>query len=263
MNRNTFEEKLSTEISPLTVFVFTTISILVLIILTIALITVTPLKEYIPGYGSRQHERKIILLQSQVDSLQQSIATYDVYRKNIQNLFVDENFDADTLAFHIKEPEKTKSSEFAFSKEDSMLMQIELQSKVDKQKGNIKIAKSKSSTYTPFFVPYMGSIESKFNLADNQYGITLTNNTENKLHAIASGNVLSIDKTTHFDDIIILQHPNNTVSVYKYKGTPIVETGDFIKESQIIAKVSPTSKQIYFELWIEGKPVNPENYILF
>lgn len=263
MNRTTFEEKLSTEISPLTVFVFITISILVLIVLTIALITVTPLKEYIPGYGSRQHERKIILLQSQVDSLQQSIATYDVYRKNIQNLFVDENFDADTLAFHIKESEKTKSSEFAFSKEDSMLMQIELQSKEHKIKNNIKIAKNKTNSPPLFFTPYIGIIENKFNLSDNQYGITLKSNVESKLYAVASGNVLSISKTSHLDDIIILQHPNNMLSMYKYKGTPIVEIGDFIKESQIIAKVAPTSKQIYFELWIEGRPVNPENYILF
>ncbi len=104
MNRNTFEEKFSIELTPLFVFVFITISTLILIGLTTLLITITPLREFIPGYGSAKHGQKIISLQKQIDSLNQTITNYDIYRQHIQKIFADKDFADDTIAFESVEP---------------------------------------------------------------------------------------------------------------------------------------------------------------
>ena len=54
LNEDTFEERFSFKLNRLNAFVFGAIFSIVLISLTIVLITVTPLKEYIQGYSSSE-----------------------------------------------------------------------------------------------------------------------------------------------------------------------------------------------------------------
>lgn len=263
MNRNTYEEKFSVEISPLAVFVFVTISTLILIILTTVLITITPLREYIPGYGSSKQGKKILMLQSKVDSLQQTIVNFDQYRENIQKVFANQDFASDTMAFHSIKPEKIKQNEFAFSKEDSMLMNIDMQYKKKNTHEEIKISKRKINAYPLFFIPFNGVIINKYNLNENQCGLSFKVLDVNELHAIASGNVIYSNKISRDEHVLILQYPENIISIYKFVGESIVQTGSFVRVGQVIGKITDVTKEVYFELWINGKPVNPENYISF
>ena len=52
MNDETFEEKVSFRLSRLNVFIAIGASVIILIIITTYIIAFTPLREYIPGYGS-------------------------------------------------------------------------------------------------------------------------------------------------------------------------------------------------------------------
>ena len=59
MNDDTLEEKFSFKLSRLNVFVASGTGIILLIIITTYIIAFTPLREYIPGYGSNESNRKI------------------------------------------------------------------------------------------------------------------------------------------------------------------------------------------------------------
>ncbi|MBP5613811.1 MAG: hypothetical protein J6X35_06705, partial [Bacteroidales bacterium] len=63
-----FEEIFSIELSRWKVIVFSTIILLFLIALTTLLIAFTPLREYIPGYGSSKQSKELFALQVQVDT---------------------------------------------------------------------------------------------------------------------------------------------------------------------------------------------------
>ncbi len=52
LNEDTFEERFAIKLTRLNVFVITSISSILLIMLTILLIAFTPLREYIPRYSS-------------------------------------------------------------------------------------------------------------------------------------------------------------------------------------------------------------------
>lgn len=261
MNKDTYEEKFSLELSPLKVFVIVTISMLVLVILTTLLITITPLRENIPGYGSTKQGQKIAALQMRIDSLQKGIAVYDTYRKNIQNIFITEDFSDDTSEFEIKEVVKNKELTFAYTKEDSMLMDMKLG--VSHTNNELTVSKNKERAYSLLYVPFRGKVVSKYNAIGNHYGIISRCEMEHKLYAIASGNVLFVTKTIHSDRVVGIQHPDNMVSLYTFKGVALVEQGSIVNAGQFIGTVSVEVPEIYFELWINGKPVNPEKYISF
>jgi len=70
LNDNTFEEKISFNLTRLNVFVTSGFSIIALIALTTVLIAFTPLRVYIPGYSSTALKREAHQLTNKADSLQ-------------------------------------------------------------------------------------------------------------------------------------------------------------------------------------------------
>ena len=57
-----------------------------LISFTVALIVFTPLKYYIPGYGSRQSKTELQVLKIRTDSLEQNIKYKDQYLTNLKKI---------------------------------------------------------------------------------------------------------------------------------------------------------------------------------
>ena len=58
------------------------------------------------------------------------------------------------------------------------------------------------------------------------------------------------------------------MSVYKHNGTLYKEQGENVKAGEVIASVGnsgelTTGPHLHFELWNDGKTVNPLNYIDF
>ncbi|MBO4774462.1 MAG: hypothetical protein J5516_06770, partial [Bacteroidales bacterium] len=128
-----FEEKLSLELSRWHVLVAAALTAILLIALTTLLIAFTPLREYIPGYGSAGTSRKLFTLRMQIDSLTNRMEAYEDYVRNIRSV-IDGDFSADSNAFSQEgRPKgKTSANAFAFSKEDSALMAIQWQQQPEK-----------------------------------------------------------------------------------------------------------------------------------
>jgi hypothetical protein len=84
LNDDTYEEIIQFKLSRLSVYIgLSSISVL-LVGLTIALISFTPLKYYIPGYGTRQSKADLQMLKIRTDSLEQAIKYKDTYLENIK-----------------------------------------------------------------------------------------------------------------------------------------------------------------------------------
>ncbi|MFC2138154.1 M23 family metallopeptidase, partial [Bacteroidota bacterium] len=68
--------------------------------------------------------------------------------------------------------------------------------------------------------------------------------------------------------VIQIQHDNNIISVYKHNSVLLKKAGNYVKAGEAIAIVGnsgelTTGPHLHFELWHNGKPLNPEDYILF
>jgi len=86
LNEDSFEEVLSMRLSLLNVFVLLSLSSLVLMFFTAALIVFTPLREYIPGYSSTHLRHESVELAIKTDSLEQVIIYNNAYINSIQKV---------------------------------------------------------------------------------------------------------------------------------------------------------------------------------
>lgn len=86
MNDDTYEEVVTFKLSRLSVYIAMSTVFVLLISFTVALIVFTPLKYYIPGYGSRQSKTELQVLKIRTDSLEQSIKFKDQYLDNLKKI---------------------------------------------------------------------------------------------------------------------------------------------------------------------------------
>jgi hypothetical protein len=86
MNDDTYEEVVTFRLSRLSVYITLCTIFVALVGVTVALLVFTPLRYYVPGYGTASDRREMITLKMQVDSLEQQMNYRDKYMENIQNV---------------------------------------------------------------------------------------------------------------------------------------------------------------------------------
>ena len=100
MNDDTYEEVVTFKLSRLTVYVVLSSIFVILVTLTVALIVWTPLKQYVPGYGSQSARKELQVLKYRTDSLEQSLQYKDQYLNNLKKIIggnVDDKLDTTLL----------------------------------------------------------------------------------------------------------------------------------------------------------------------
>ena len=110
MNDDTYEEVVTVRLSRLSVYITLCTIFVVLVGLTVALLVFTPLRYYVPGYGSGSDKRELITLKLQVDSLEQQMKYRDKYLENIQNVLRETTATVplDTTQLNIPKEDKTE-----------------------------------------------------------------------------------------------------------------------------------------------------------
>jgi len=119
-----------------------------------------------------------------------------------------------------------------------------------------------------FFKPINGIITNHFNSATKHYGVDLVSERNDAVKAIYDGIVIFSDWTVNTGYVIAIQHPNNFISVYKHNSALLKRQGDIVKSGDPISIIGDSGEQssgphLHFELWANGSPVNPLDYINF
>ncbi|MCR5190022.1 MAG: M23 family metallopeptidase [Bacteroidales bacterium] len=249
-----FEEKFSLELSRWHVLVTAILGAILLIALTTLLIAFTPLREYIPGYGSSKQSKKMFALRLQIDSLSHQMNAYEDYVRNIQ-MVLNGDFSADSNAFRQEGHPKGKASAnaFAFSKEDSAMLALQWQQQPEK---TISVKKRQQSERHLLFQPVSGTVTIPF--STENHGITISTAGNQPLHAVENGIIFHADNQT-----ICIQHPDNRISVYRQFQHPVVHKGEPVRSGQIIAHTRTDLTETGFEYWVDGKAVDPQSYFAF
>lgn len=84
LNDDTYEEVVTFRLSRLSVYIGLSTVFVLLVGLTIALIAFTPLKYYIPGYGTRESRTALQVLKLRTDSLERAIRYRDQYLDGVK-----------------------------------------------------------------------------------------------------------------------------------------------------------------------------------
>ncbi|MFY7880141.1 MAG: hypothetical protein ACOVP6_08725 [Lacibacter sp.] len=107
MNDDTFEEVVTFKLSRLSVYIMFSTVFVLLVGLTVALITFTNLKYYLPGYGTQTQRRELIYYKTRIDSLERSMIHKDQYLENLKKVLSGnlKTTALDTITLEIQEPE--------------------------------------------------------------------------------------------------------------------------------------------------------------
>jgi hypothetical protein len=106
MNDDTYEEVVTFKLSRFSVYVMLSSIFVILVGLTVALIVFTPLKQYLPGYGSQSARRELQLLKYRTDSLELSVRQKDLYMENLKKVLTGNvSTTYDTTLLDVPKPE--------------------------------------------------------------------------------------------------------------------------------------------------------------
>jgi len=271
LNDQTFEERLSLRLTRLNVFLIVFSVGVIFMALTFILIANSSIKEYIPGYPNIDETRQLYKLNILADSLLLDIEKKNRYISNIKNIFNDDTLVNDYLEIELTEARyDTIRNEKSIN--DSILRaEFENQSMYNlyfTESGQLKESNEASIKSFSFFTPLQGIITSGFNLIENHYGVDLVTSHNEAVKATLDGTVVFSDWTLETGYVIGLQHERNFISVYKHNSVLLKKEGDHVLAGEPIAISGQsgeltTGPHLHFELWENGTPINPEEYIIF
>jgi hypothetical protein len=108
MNDDTYEEVATFKLNRLSVYIALCTVFVVLVGLTVALIVFTPLKYYIPGYGSQAERNEMVNMKIKADSLEQQLKYREAYWENVKQILSgDVPEKRDTVSLQVPNLEKT------------------------------------------------------------------------------------------------------------------------------------------------------------
>lgn len=271
----TFEEKISFRLSRLNVFVTLVSLMVVLVFVTSYIIAFTSLREYIPGYTDIRLNQRIYDIESRADSLERVFQQKDRYIANIKRIV--EGYDAeqdslDAIGFQVNTGVSAIDTiDYVRSEEDSLLrLEFESAERFNLYDQNNIMPESQRRTMkvANFFIPLKGTITNPFDPLNKHFGVDIVAKSNDAVKATLEGTVIFASWTPDKGYILGVQHGGNFFSVYKHNAVLLKKEGDFVKAGEAIAIVGDsgelsTGPHLHFELWFNGVPINPTEYLSF
>ena len=85
------------------------------------------------------------------------------------------------------------------------------------------------------------------------------------IKVVASGVVVWSGERAGYGNVVEVDHGNGYMTRYAHNQQNLVHVGERVKFGQVIAKVGSTGRSTgphcHFEVWLNGKPVNPYTYV--
>jgi len=263
LNEDTFEERFSFKLNRLNAFILGGLFSIFLIALTTMIIVLTPLKEYIQGYSSTELKKDATNLVYKVDSLQNVLSVNDLYIENIQQILKGE----------IKRVTLNRDSVFTqlqIEKIDFAPPAVDLafREEVEQEDRFSVFEQAKKSDDIIFASPIKGDITDDYNAKEKHFAIDIAVDKDSPVKAVADGTVIFTGFTANTGYVVLLEHSQGFISVYKHNASIYKNQGELVKIGEVIASAGSTGSlstgpHLHFELWENGYPVNPSNYISF
>lgn len=265
LNEETFEEIFSFKLNLMNVFVaLTTISI-VMIALTTYIIAFTPLREYIPGYASTKLKREATENAIKSDSLQKVIDENSAYLASIKKVLTG---DLDHTKLSRDSIQVANQKDISDLKTEPTEAELKLRQQVALEDKYNLFEQAKPKVDLVFFPPVKGHITEPYSSKNKHFAVDIALAKDTPIKAVASGTVILADWTPTNGNVIIIRHNDGIISVYKHAASLTKDQGDIVKSGEVIAMAGSTGAQstgthLHFELWKDGYPINPTQFIDF
>ena len=267
LNATDNSEEWHLHLSPASIIAGLVSFVLLLFILILSLVAYTPVLEFLPGYRTEADRSRESLVQNiiRLDSMERMMNQMMTYNQNIALIMEGKTPVMRTIA----SSDSSRLSKVLVmpSHEDSLLR---AQMEGD---GPYSLSASRNESRRALresmelLAPVEGILTEKFDVADGRLGVGIVATADAPVSAIERGTVIQSLWSPESGYTIIIQHANNLLSVYRNLSQSLVTTGQVVRGGEQIGyNAEPVNGEVRlfgFELWNNGKPVNPESYIVF
>lgn len=263
LNEDTFEETFSLKLNLMNVFVVATVGAIFIIFVTTYIIAFTPLREYIPGYSSSKLKQDALALAIKSDSLDFKLKTNQEYLNSIKKVLVGELDYAKLSKDSIKPSDIDKSDLKISATEEEKKLREDVQRE---DKYNV-FSSSQPKVNFVLFPPVNAKIIKAYNPSAKNYSVELAVAKDTPVKAVSSGTIIFADWTPTFGYVVIIKHKDDLISVYKNIDYLTKSARDNVKSGEVIGQSGNSNtnsgSNLKFELWKEGFPINPSQFINF
>lgn len=271
LNDASFEEKFSYRLSPLNLFtLFLSLTLLIITLVTVVIVF-TPLRESIPGYTDVNLRKDLTYMVLKADSLERELNQNQKYLQNINTILRGE--DPSQLSEQDEKAEEGLVQPKENLKGKGKVLEDSLLRAYVEREDSYSLELEKGKTLNPvdrlfFFNPLEGTVTQAYNLEEEHYGIDIVAPKDEAVKAVLRGTVIFAEWTVETGYVIQIQHENNLTSIYKHNSVLLKKVGESVSAGEAIAIVGNTGElstgpHLHFELWQEGNPLDPANYINF
>lgn len=119
-----------------------------------------------------------------------------------------------------------------------------------------------------FVPPVQGVVTQSCVQVRGHLGIDIVASENAPIRSVADGVVVFTDWGLETGWVMVVQHADDVLSVYKHNATLIKKTGARVEAGEFIAILGnsgdlTTGPHLHFELWYRGSPLNPEEFFVF
>lgn len=247
----------------------------VIIVLTTILIALTPLRVYIPGYTDQKDYKLYRQTAVRIDSMEERYAMNQQYIESFSNmlkgkdgvLYEDDEVQA-TPDVHPVERDKSRMDHVNEILEDANLILSRTSENNAASSPSVPNIEQAKITNISIYPPAMGAVVRLFDASQNHYGIDIATTDNKTVFCVADGVVIAADYTSSDGYTIVVQHPGNMISIYKRNAALLKTVGARVKSGMPIAtaggggSAEGKNRHLHFELWYNGFPINPLNYLV-
>ena len=259
-NEETFEEKLSFRTNKINVFFVLFLYSILLIVFTISIVFFTQLREMVPGYSSTDLLNQAIYLTKKTDSLENELELNNKFYKSIESVLsgrADEIIYKDTLVLDNNLEDSEQQAVFPNSEDSILRRYVENEDKFNLTKNELVIENKM------FVSPIKGEITQQFDPSNNHFALDLSADVGTPVKAVLDGKIIFSEWSVDTGYVLIVDHGDNIISVYKHNSKSLKEQNTFVKAGEVIAYSGnqgtlSTGPHLHFELWKNGTPINPE-----
>lgn len=270
MNDETFEEISSFRLSLLNVYVLISTIVVLTAAIAVSLIIFTPLKTYIPGYGSASANTELVKLSKELNRMEKKLEADSLYIANFRKILVGDVQPISESSEEEPNFHDSLSNVKRIREDEQLRQEVKLEEIRDQTQKGIPIAVVNDFPIDQVYFkpPLSGEISAGFMPDKEHYGVDVLAPKNTPIKAALDGVVIQSDWTLETGNTIGIQHGSNIVTFYKHNSVLLKKVGSVVKAGEAIAIIGNTGTlsdgpHLHFELWYKGKPINPVDYILF
>lgn len=269
-NEENFAERTTFSFTYAKGILFLVVIFLIMLLVSLYLVTTLLASWLDPRHVEVEANRQLIELSLAVDSLEAEVIRKDAFIQTFQKL-ASGAVASDTL---IREAEK---AEIASKVDEDVLYNIGSVDSVLRAEfegtgieERLLLNNSANELQELYFIAPIASglVTSPYDAKIKHLGIDIVAKQNEPIKVAADGTVLFASWTQKEGYVLAVQHKANLITLYKHNSALLKEAGDFVRAGEIVAIIGNTGEltsgpHLHFELWYNGNPVNPEEFISF